>query len=178
MIDFVIVFFNCILFCIVFIVLDGIGIIVEIFSYLILVQFEMKFCQVWILFVDMIDKVYVVVVKINEVFYVEGVRLIVFIMLVDVEVNEIVYWVKVIILDMFQIFIELFERELNFKFIYVIGWFYQNVDIEVYKNCIEVINFLFVYDDGQLYKNLVEVDVILVGVLCSGKMLISLYLVM
>ncbi|MBL4777243.1 MULTISPECIES: pyruvate, water dikinase regulatory protein [Ralstonia] len=162
----------------VFIVSDGTGITAETFSHSILAQFEMKFRQVRIPFVDTIDKAHVAVAKINEAFHAEGVRPIVFTTLVDAEANEIVHRAKATILDMFQTFIEPLEKELNLKSTHAIGRFHQNADTEAYKNRIEAINFSLAHDDGQSHKNLAEADVILVGVSRSGKTPTSLYLAM
>lgn len=162
----------------VFIVSDGTGITAETFSHSILAQFEMKFRQVRIPFVDTIDKAHVAVAKINEAFHAEGVKPIVFTTLVDAEANEIVHRAKATILDMFQTFIEPLEKELNLKSTHAIGRFHQNADTEAYKNRIEAINFSLAHDDGQSHKNLAEADVILVGVSRSGKTPTSLYLAM
>ncbi|CAJ0696837.1 posphoenolpyruvate synthetase regulatory kinase/phosphorylase PpsR [Ralstonia mannitolilytica] len=162
----------------VFIVSDGTGITAETFSHSILAQFEMKFRQVRIPFVDTIDKAHVAVAKINEAFHAEGVKPIVFTTLVDAEANEIVHRAKATILDMFQTFIEPLEKELGLKSTHAIGRFHQNADTEAYKNRIEAINFSLAHDDGQSHKNLAEADVILVGVSRSGKTPTSLYLAM
>lgn len=162
----------------VFIVSDGTGITAETFSHSILAQFEMKFRQVRIPFVDTIDKAHVAVAKINEAFHAEGVKPIVFTTLVDAEASAIVHRAKATILDMFQTFIEPLEKELNLKSTHAIGRFHQNADTEAYKNRIEAINFSLAHDDGQSHKNLAEADVILVGVSRSGKTPTSLYLAM
>ena len=146
----------------VFIVSDGTGITAETFAHSILAQFEMKFRQVRIPFVDTVEKAHVAVGKINEAFNAEGVRPIVFTTLVDADANQIVHRAKATILDMFQTFIEP----------------HQNADTEAYKNRIEAINFSLAHDDGQSHKNLAEADVILVGVSRSGKTPTSLYLAM
>ncbi|MGA4236454.1 posphoenolpyruvate synthetase regulatory kinase/phosphorylase PpsR [Ralstonia nicotianae] len=162
----------------VFIVSDGTGITAETFSHSILAQFEMKFRQVRIPFVDTVDKAHVAVSKINEAFLVEGMKPIVFTTLVDAEANRIVHQARATILDMFQTFIEPLERELGLKSSHAIGRFHQNADTEAYKNRIEAINFSLAHDDGQSHKNLAEADVILVGVSRSGKTPTSLYLAM
>jgi len=162
----------------VFIVSDGTGITAETFAHSILAQFEMKFRQVRIPFVDTVEKAHVAVSKINEAFNAEGVRPIVFTTLVDAEANRIVHRAKATILDMFQTFIETLEKELNLKSTHAIGRFHQNADTEAYKNRIEAINFSLAHDDGQSHKNLAEADVILVGVSRSGKTPTSLYLAM
>lgn len=47
-----------------------------------------------------------------------------------------------------------------------------------YDVCIVVIDYIFVYDDGILLCNFDQVQVIFFGVLCCGKIFISLYFVM
>ena len=162
----------------VFIVSDGTGITAETFAHSILAQFEMKFRQVRIPFVDTVEKAHVAVSKINEAFNAEGVRPIVFTTLVDADANQIVHRAKATILDMFQTFIEPLEKELNLKSTHAIGRFHQNADTEAYKNRIEAINFSLAHDDGQSAKNLDRADVILVGVSRCGKTPTSLYLAM
>lgn len=51
-------------------------------------------------------------------------------------------------------------------------------DLDIYFDWIVVIEYILVYDDGVLFKDFDCVDIILFGVLCSGKMFISLYMVM
>lgn len=46
-----------------------------------------------------------------------------------------------------------------------------------YFKCIEVIEYLVKYDDGKYFIDIGEVDVLIVGVLCIFKMLLSMYLV-
>lgn len=43
---------------------------------------------------------------------------------------------------------------------------------------IDVVNYVLINDDGVNIKNYFEVDIIFVGVSWSGKILISLYLVL
>lgn len=47
----------------------------------------------------------------------------------------------------------------------------------IYDIRIEVVNYVLVNDDGFNLKDYDEVDIIFIGVLCLGKMLISFYLV-
>lgn len=51
-------------------------------------------------------------------------------------------------------------------------------NLNKYDVCIVVIDYILVYDDGILLCNFDQVQVILFGVLCCGKMFISFYLVM
>ena len=162
----------------VFIVSDGTGITAETFSHSILAQFETRFRNVRIPFVDTIDKAHLAVRRINDAFEAEGVRPIVFTTLVDPAANQVLRHSKAMILNMFQTFIEPLENELGLKSTHAIGRLHQNADTEAYKNRIEAINFSLMHDDGQSHKNLAEADVILVGVSRSGKTPTSLYLAM
>ncbi|TMS58789.1 kinase/pyrophosphorylase [Imbroritus primus] len=162
----------------VFIVSDGTGITAETFSHSILAQFETRFRNVRIPFVDTIDKAHLAVRRINDAFEAEGVRPIVFTTLVDPVANQVLRDAKAMILNMFQTFIEPLENELGLKSTHAIGRLHQNADTEAYKNRIEAINFSLMHDDGQSHKNLAEADVILVGVSRSGKTPTSLYLAM
>lgn len=162
----------------VFIVSDGTGITAETFSHSILAQFETRFRNVRIPFVDTIDKAHLAVRRINDAFEAEGVRPIVFTTLVDPAANQVLRDAKAMILNMFQTFIEPLENELGLKSTHAIGRLHQNADTEAYKNRIEAINFSLMHDDGQSHKNLAEADVILVGVSRSGKTPTSLYLAM
>ncbi|HVL10758.1 MAG TPA: pyruvate, water dikinase regulatory protein [Burkholderiaceae bacterium] len=162
----------------VFIVSDGTGITAETFSHSILAQFETRFRNVRIPFVDTIDKAHLAVRRINDAFEAEGVRPIVFTTLVDPAANQVLRNSKAMILNMFQTFIEPLENELGLKSTHAIGRLHQNADTEAYKNRIEAINFSLMHDDGQSHKNLAEADVILVGVSRSGKTPTSLYLAM
>lgn len=162
----------------VFIVSDGTGITAETFSHSILAQFETRFRNVRIPFVDTIEKAHLAVRRINDAFDTEGVRPIVFTTLVDPAANQVLRTSRGMILNMFQTFIEPLENELGLKSTHAIGRLHQNADTEAYKNRIEAINFSLMHDDGQSHKNLAEADVILVGVSRSGKTPTSLYLAM
>lgn len=160
----------------VFIVSDGTGITAETFAHSILSQFEMRFRQIRLPFIDSPDKAHDAVSRIQEVCQKEGIQPIIFTTLVNPETNAIVHSIPGLVLDMFQTFIEPLEQELNLKSTHAIGRFHQNADSEDYKNRIEAINFSLAHDDGQSDKNLESADVILVGVSRSGKTPTSLYL--
>ncbi|PSB92020.1 pyruvate, water dikinase regulatory protein [Candidatus Pandoraea novymonadis] len=160
----------------VFIVSDGTGITAETFAHSILAQFEMRFRQIRVPFIDSLDKAHEVAQRINEIFWTDGVRPIVFTTLVDSQTNTVVRKTEGLVLDMFQTFIEPLEIELNLKSTHAIGLVHQNADSDAYRNRIEAINFSLAHDDGQSNKNLRSADVILLGVSRSGKTPTSLYL--
>jgi regulator of PEP synthase PpsR (kinase-PPPase family) len=162
----------------VFFVSDGTGITAETFGHSVLTQFELRFRQVRLPFIDTLDKAYDAVRKINEAFENDGHRPIVFSTLVHTELSDVIRKCKGMYMDMFQTFVAPLEQELGVKSTHTIGRSHNIVDSEEYKNRIEAINFSLAHDDGQSHKNLAEADVILVGVSRSGKTPTSLYLAM
>jgi regulator of PEP synthase PpsR (kinase-PPPase family) len=162
----------------VFFVSDGTGITAETFGHSVLTQFELRFRQVRLPFIDTLDKAHDAVRKINEAFATDGQRPIVFSTLVHTQLSDVIRQCKGMYMDMFQTFVAPLEQELGVKSTHTIGRSHNIVDSEEYKNRIEAINFSLAHDDGQSHKNLSEADVILVGVSRSGKTPTSLYLAM
>jgi regulator of PEP synthase PpsR (kinase-PPPase family) len=162
----------------VFFVSDGTGITAETFGHSVLTQFELRFRQVRLPFIDTLDKAHDAVRKINEAFATDGQRPIIFSTLVKTELSDVIRACKGMYMDMFQTFVAPLEQELGVKSTHTIGRSHNIVDSEEYKNRIEAINFSLAHDDGQSHKNLASADVILVGVSRSGKTPTSLYLAM
>ncbi|MYM34841.1 pyruvate, phosphate dikinase/phosphoenolpyruvate synthase regulator [Duganella sp. FT50W] len=162
----------------VFFVSDGTGITAETFGHSVLTQFELRFRQVRLPFIDTLDKAHDAVRKINEAFATDGHRPIIFSTLVHTELSDVIRQCKGMYMDMFQTFVAPLEQELGVKSTHTIGRSHNIVDSEEYKNRIEAINFSLAHDDGQSHKNLASADVILVGVSRSGKTPTSLYLAM
>ncbi|MGZ3237048.1 MAG: posphoenolpyruvate synthetase regulatory kinase/phosphorylase PpsR [Burkholderiaceae bacterium] len=162
----------------VFFVSDGTGITAETFGHSVLTQFELRFKEIRLPFVDTLDKVHDAVRKINEAFVVDGKRPIVFSTLVKAELSGAIRQSKGMHMDLIQTFVDPLEQELGVKSTHTIGRGHNATDSEEYKNRIEAINFSLAHDDGQSNKNLSNADVILVGVSRSGKTPTSLYLAM
>jgi len=162
----------------VFFVSDGTGITAETFGHSVLTQFELRFRQIRLPFIDTLDKAYDAVRKINEAFEADGQRPIIFSTLVKTELSNVIRQCKGMHMDLIQTFVAPLEQELNVKSTHTIGRSHNIVDSEEYKNRIEAINFSLAHDDGQSHKNLASADVILVGVSRSGKTPTSLYLAM
>ncbi|MFJ3054290.1 pyruvate, water dikinase regulatory protein [Herbaspirillum sp. NPDC087042] len=162
----------------VFFVSDGTGITAETFGHSVLSQFELRFKQVRLPFIDTLDKAYDATRKINEAYQVDGKLPIVFSTLVKSELSAVIRQSKAMHMDLFQTFVEPLEQELEMKSTHTIGRSHNTADSEEYRNRIEAINFSLAHDDGQSNKNLSEADVILVGVSRSGKTPTSLYLAM
>ena len=162
----------------VFFVSDGTGITAETFGHSVLTQFELRFRQIRLPFIDTLDKAHDAVRKINEAYETDGQRPIIFSTLVKTELSNVIRQCKGMHMDLIQTFVAPLEQELNVKSTHTIGRSHNIVDSEEYKNRIEAINFSLAHDDGQSHKNLASADVILVGVSRSGKTPTSLYLAM
>jgi regulator of PEP synthase PpsR (kinase-PPPase family) len=162
----------------VFFVSDGTGITAETFGHSVLTQFELRFREIRLPFVDTMDKVYDAVRRINEVYATDGKRPIVFSTLVKAELSSAIRQSNGMHMDLIQTFVEPLEQELGVKSTHTIGRGHNITDSDEYKNRIEAINFSLAHDDGQSNKNLSNADVILVGVSRSGKTPTSLYLAM
>jgi regulator of PEP synthase PpsR (kinase-PPPase family) len=162
----------------VFFVSDGTGITAETFGHSVLTQFDLRFRQIRLPFIDTCDKAYDAVRKINDVAAEDGTKPIVFSTLVKAELSEVIQRANAMHMDLIQTFVAPLEQELGVKSTHTIGRSHNVVDSEEYKNRIEAINFSLAHDDGQSNKNLSSADVILVGVSRSGKTPTSLYLAM
>lgn len=162
----------------VFFVSDGTGITAETFGHAVLTQFEMRFRQIRLPFIDDVDKAREAVRRINDVYNASGQRPIVFSTLVQPVLSDVIRQANGMHMDLIQTFVAPLEQELGVKSTHTIGRSHNVVDSEEYKNRIEAINFSLAHDDGQSHKNLAAADVILVGVSRSGKTPTSLYLAM
>jgi regulator of PEP synthase PpsR (kinase-PPPase family) len=162
----------------VFFVSDGTGITAETFGHSVLTQFDLRFRQVRLPFIDTLDKAHDAARKINEAFASEGRRPIIFSTLVKSDLSDVICKSSGLHMDLIQTFVAPLEQELGVKSTHTIGRSHNIVDSEEYKNRIEAINYSLAHDDGQSHKNLAAADVILVGVSRSGKTPTSLYLAM
>ena len=162
----------------VFFVSDGTGITAETFGHAVLTQFDLRFRQVRLPFIDTLDKAYDAARRINDNFAIDNQAPIVFSTLVKPELSDVIRKCKGMHMDLIQTFVAPLEQELGVKSTHTIGRSHNIVDSEEYKNRIEAINFSLAHDDGQSHKNLSAADVILVGVSRSGKTPTSLYLAM
>ena len=162
----------------VFFVSDGTGITAETFGHAVLSQFDMRFRQIRLPFIDTVDKARDAARKINEAFGADGQRPIVFSTLVKPDLSAVIRTASGMHMDLIQTFVAPLEQELGVKSTHTIGRSHNIVDSQEYKARIEAINFSLAHDDGQSHKNLSSADVILVGVSRSGKTPTSLYLAM
>lgn len=162
----------------VFFVSDGTGVTAETFGHAVLTQFDMRFRQIRLPFVDSEEKAHAAVKRINEAFRADGLRPIVFSTLVKTSLSDIVRQAQGMHMDLFQTFVEPLEQELGVRSSHTIGRSHNITDTSEYNDRIEAINFSLAHDDGQSNRNLEAADLILVGVSRSGKTPTCLYLAM
>ena len=162
----------------VFFVSDGTGITAETFGHSVLTQFELRFRQVRMPFVDTLDKAHATAQRLNEAFRADGKRPIVFSTLVKADLSAVIREANVVYMDLIDTFVKPLEEEFGVKSTHSIGRSHNIADSDDYKNRIEAINYSLAHDDGQSHQNLASADVILVGVSRSGKTPTSLFLAM
>ena len=162
----------------VFFVSDGTGITAETFGHAVLTQFDLRFRQIRMPFIDTVEKAHAAAQRINEAFKAEGKRPIIFSTLIKSELSKIIGLSNGMVMDLIQTFVKPLELELGVKSTHTVGRSHNIADSDEYKNRIEAINFSLAHDDGQSHKNLAMADVILVGVSRSGKTPTTLYLAM
>ncbi|WP_344764394.1 posphoenolpyruvate synthetase regulatory kinase/phosphorylase PpsR [Actimicrobium antarcticum] len=162
----------------VFFVSDGTGITAETFGHAVLTQFDLRFRQIRMPFIDSVDKAHDAARRINDAFKAEGKRPIIFSTLIQAELSKIIEASNGMVMDLIHTFVIPLEQEFGVKSTHTVGRSHNIADSDDYKNRIEAINFSLAHDDGQSHKNLAMADVILVGVSRSGKTPTTLYLAM
>ncbi|RLA29665.1 MAG: hypothetical protein DRQ63_00170 [Gammaproteobacteria bacterium] len=161
----------------VFFLSDQTGVTAETLGHSLLTQFEgQKFRQVTLPFIDSDDKAHEAVEKINTAAGKEGARPLVFSTLVQDEFRAVVRQSEGLYLDIFDVFLEPLEKELQQKASHTAGRAHGMSDIESYMKRIEATNFALANDDGGVTRNYEMADVILIGVSRSGKTPTCLYL--
>lgn len=161
----------------VFFLSDQTGVTAETLGHSLLTQFDgQNFRQTTLPFIDSIDKAREAVRKINRSAQDSARRPIVFSTLVQDDFRAIVREADGLHLDIFDVFLEPLEGELQQKSTHTAGRAHGMSDIESYMKRIEATNFALANDDGGISRNYDRADVILVGVSRSGKTPTCLYL--
>ena len=124
----------------VFFVSDGTGITAETFGHSVLTQFDLRFRQIRLPFIDTMDKAYEAARKINEAFATDGQRPIIFSTLVKNDLSAVIRKSSGMHMDLIQTFVAPLEQELGVMSTHTIGRSHNIVDSEEYKNRIEAIN--------------------------------------
>ena len=161
----------------IFFLSDQTGVTAETLGHSLLTQFDgEQFRQVTLPFIDSDDKAREAVEKINSAAGGGADRPIVFSTLVQDDFRAIVREAEGLYLDIFDVFLEPLERELQQKSTHTAGRAHGMSDIESYMKRIEATNFALANDDGGITRNYEMADVILIGVSRSGKTPTCLYL--
>jgi len=161
----------------VFYVSDGTAITSETFGHTLLTQFDgVVFEQETIPFVTDKEAAERVVEAVRQAAERDGQRPIVFSTLLDPEIQAMVATSDALILDMFSVFIQPLEIELETKSNHTMGKSHGLTDRGAHKVRIDAVNFALRHDDGASTEHYDDADVILVGVSRCGKTPTCLYL--
>ena len=156
---------------------DQTGVTAETLGHSLLTQFDtQEFRHVTLPFIDTEDKAMEAVQKINDAAANETSRPIIFSTLVQDNFRAICREANGLHLDIFDVFLEPLEEELQAKPSHEPGRAHGMSDINAYMKRIEATNFALANDDGGVSRNYDVADVILVGVSRSGKTPTCLYL--
>ena len=162
----------------VFFVSDGTGITAETLGKGLLSQFDgINFRQIRIPFVDSPEKAADCQLRIREAREQDGVRPLVAMTMMNLEISAMLRQEDALFLDLFEVFIAPLEKELGVRSAHTVGRSHGQSSNE-YVNRIAAISFAIAHDDGVSAANLKNADVILVGVSRCGKTPTSLYLSM
>jgi regulator of PEP synthase PpsR (kinase-PPPase family) len=161
----------------VFFLSDQTGVTAETLGHSLITQFNSQdYRQVTLPFIDSEDKAREAVRKIDEMGCEDTHRPIVFSTLVHPELRKIVKEAKGLHLDIFDVFLQPLELELEQAPAHESGRAHGMSDINAYMKRIEATNFALANDDGGISRNYEMADVILIGVSRSGKTPTCLYL--
>jgi len=161
----------------VFFLSDQTGVTAETLGHSLITQFDSQgYRQVTLPFIDSEDKAREAVRKIDETGAADTSRPIIFSTIVQPDLRKIVKEASGLHLDIFDVFLEPLEVELNQEPSHESGRAHGMSDINAYMKRIEATNFALANDDGGVSRNYEMADVILVGVSRSGKTPTCLYL--
>ncbi len=161
----------------VFFLSDQTGVTAETLGHSLITQFDSHdFRQVTLPFIDSEDKALEAARKIDEAGANDSRKPIVFSTLVHPELRKIVKQASGLHLDIFDVFLDPLEAELEQAPAHESGRAHGMSDINAYMKRIEATNFALANDDGGVSRNYEMADVILVGVSRSGKTPTCLYL--
>lgn len=156
---------------------DQTGVTAETLGHSLLTQFDSQnFRHVTLPFIDNEDKARDAVSRIDRIGRADTQRPIIFSTLVQPELRSIVRQANGLHLDIFDVFLEPLEAELQQVSTPQSGRAHGMSDLNSYMRRIEATNFALANDDGGIGGNYDMADMILVGVSRSGKTPTCLYL--
>ncbi len=161
----------------VFFISDGTAITAETLGQSLLTQFNhVLFDQVTLPFIDTADKAERAVNQINLEARQTGLPPIVFSTLINADIRSIIQKSQCKFFDLFEVFIDRLEKELNIESSHTIGRYHSFVSNGIYDVRIDAVNYALGNDDGISTKNYDKADIIVVGVSRTGKTPTCLYL--
>lgn len=161
----------------VFFISDGTGITAETLGHTLLTQFDdFEFRRLTLPFVDSVEKADAAVESIERASREDGRRAIVFSTLTNAGVVQRIAASDALVLDLFNVFIQPLEGELQRASTHSVGRSHGVVDPVAYNVRIEAVNFALQHDDGASTHHYERADIILIGASRSGKTPTSLYL--
>jgi len=161
----------------VFYISDGTAITAEVLGHAVLSQFDTKFDQITIPFVESIEKAEDVAYEINTVVDPNDELPLVFHSIVDENIRTIITNTNCLAHDFLNTFVAPLEKQLNLKAEPTLHRTH-GIANKAYSARIDAINYSLDNDDGISLKHLDEAEIILVGVSRCGKTPSSLYLAM
>ena len=161
----------------VFFISDGTGITAESFGQSLIAQFECyEFQYITFPYIDSLVKTVEVIEQIHNVNTIEKIRPIVFMTVLNEEINQLLHTSDAYIIDPFQIFLPGLEDEFGQYPIYRTGKKRSTIHSHSYHRRIEAVQFALNNDDGAKTKNYDKADIILLGASRSGKTPSCIYL--
>ena len=162
----------------IYLISDGTGLTVAGLRNSLITQFEDKieFEQHSLPYIDSLEKANDVVDKINYVASLHEELPLVFMTLVNPEINARIKQADACFFDLFNTFMTPLEKELGVKSSTKVGKTHSMDNNQRYRNRIEAIDYTLLHDDGIHTKDYDKADIILIGVSRCGKTPSCLYL--
>ncbi len=161
----------------VFYISDGTAITAEVLGHAVLSQFDTKFDQITIPFVETLEKAHEVACQINKSKSENDDEPLVFHSIVDEDIREVINQSNCMAHDFLNTFVAPLEKQLGLKAEPTLHRTH-GIANKAYSARIDAINYSLDNDDGISLKNLDDAEIILVGVSRCGKTPSSLYLAM
>lgn len=161
----------------VFMVSDGTGLTAESLGNSLLSQFEgLELDKQAMPYIDSIEKAQDIVTRINQCYQETGLKPLVFMTLVDLNISSCIKRSHACVIDLFSAFLAPLEQELQAKSSYRVGRTHGVADIQSYTHRIDAVNYTLAHDDGIKIGGYAQADIILIGVSRSGKTPSCLYM--
>lgn len=161
----------------VFMVSDGTGLTAESLGNSLLSQFEgLEIDKQSIPYVDSLEKANELAVRINQCYAETGLKPLVFMTLVDINIASCIKTTNACVFDLFNTFLAPLEQEIQAKSSYRVGRTHGVADVQTYTHRIDAVNYTLAHDDGVKISGYAHADIILIGVSRSGKTPSCLYM--